>query len=133
MPLTLFNLTSDTEYAAIEIGTSEFGEIKALTDIVHPHCGIITNIGSSHLEFFKTQENVLKEKRTLIDGIDDNGFIVLNNENQYLKTLIPQVQKKDITFGLYNGADVYAKTIKLWLDKPLFDMSEELSINRICH
>ena len=122
VPLTLFNLTSDTEYAAIEIGTSEFGEIKALTDIVHPHCGIITNIGSSHLEFFKTPENVLKEKRTLIDGIDDNGFIVLNNENQYLKTLIPQVQKKVITFGLYNGADVYAKNIKLWLDKPLFDM-----------
>lgn len=122
VPLTVFNLTSDTEYAALEIGTSEFGEIKALTDIIAPHCGIITNIGSSHLEFFKTPENVLKEKRTLIDGIDDDGFIVLNNENQYLKSIIPQTTKKVITFGLYNGADVYAKNIKLWLDKPLFDM-----------
>lgn len=122
VPLTVFNLTSDTEYAAFEIGTSEFGEIKALTDITAPHCGIITNIGSSHLEFFKTPENVLKEKRTLIDGIDDDGFIVLNNENQYLKSIIPQITKKVITFGLYNGADVYAKNIKLWLEKPLFDM-----------
>ncbi|MBO7611684.1 MAG: UDP-N-acetylmuramoyl-tripeptide--D-alanyl-D-alanine ligase [Elusimicrobia bacterium] len=122
VPLTVFNLTSDTEYAAFEIGTSEFGEIKVLTDIIAPHCGIITNIGSSHLEFFKTPENVLKEKRTLIDGIDDDGFIVLNNENQYLKSIIPQITKKVITFGLYNGADVYAKNIKLWLDKPLFDM-----------
>ena len=122
VPLTVFNLTSDTEYATFEIGTSEFGEIEVLTDITAPHCGIITNIGSSHMEFFKTPENVLREKRTLIDGIDDDGFIALNNDNQYLKSIIPQVQKKVITFGLYNGADVYAKNIKLWLDKPEFDM-----------
>ncbi len=122
VPLTVFNLTSDTEYATFEIGTSEFGEIKVLTDIIAPHCGIITNIGSSHLEFFKTPENVLREKRTLIDGIDDDGFIALNNDNNYLKSIIPQTTKKVITFGLYSGADVYAKNIKLWLDKPLFDM-----------
>ena len=122
VPLTVFNLTSDTEYATFEIGTSEFGEIKILTDIVAPHCGIITNIGNSHLEFFKTPENVLQEKRTLIDGIDEDGFIVLNNDNNYLKTIIPQITKKVITFGLYSGADVYAKNIKLWLDRPLFDM-----------
>lgn len=122
VPLTLFNLTSDTEYGAFEIGTSEFGEIEALTKMTMPSCGIITNIGASHLQFFKTPENVLKEKRTLIDGIDDNGFIVLNNDNQYLKSIIPQINKKVITFGLYSGADVYAKNIKLWLDKPIFDM-----------
>ena len=74
------------------------------------------------MEFFKTPENVLREKRTLIDGIDDDGFIALNNDNPYLKSIIPQVTKKVITFGLYNGADVYAKNIKLWLDKPEFDM-----------
>lgn len=122
VPLTIFNLTSDTEYGAFEIGTSEFGEIKTLTDITIPKCGIITNIGCSHLQYFKTPENVLQEKRTLIDGIDDDGFIVLNNDNQYLKSIIPQINKKVITYGLYSGADVYAKNIKLWLDKPVFDM-----------
>jgi len=123
VPLTLFNLTSDMEYAAIEIGTSEFGEIKVLSDITKPCCGIITNIGNSHLEFFKNPENVLKEKMTLIDGIDDNGFIVLNNDNIYIKSIISQVTKKVITFGLYSSdANVYAKNIKLWLDKPVFDM-----------
>lgn len=122
VPLTIFNLTSDMEYAALEIGTSQFGEIRALTDIIKPDCGIITNIGSSHLEFFKTPQNVLKEKSALIDGISDNGFIVLNNDNTYLKNYIPHISKKVITFGLYSGADVYAKNIRLWLDKPMFDM-----------
>lgn len=122
VPLTIFNLTSDIEYAALEIGTSEFGEIKTLANMTKPFGGIITNIGSSHLEFFKTPQNVLKEKSSLIDGLDNNGFIVLNNDNIYLKNYIPHISKKVITFGLYSGADVYAKNIRLWLDKPMFDL-----------
>lgn len=122
VPLTLFNLASDTKYAVIEIGTSEFGEIKVLTNITKPYCGIITNIGNSHLEFFKTPENVLKEKQTLIDGIDNDGFVVLNNDNIYIKSIISQVGKKVITFGLCDGVDVYADNIKLCFDKQIFDM-----------
>ncbi|MGE4384670.1 MAG: UDP-N-acetylmuramoyl-tripeptide--D-alanyl-D-alanine ligase [Endomicrobiaceae bacterium] len=122
VPLTVFDLTSDTRYAVFELGTSEFGEIEALTNIVLPDCGIITNIGSSHLQYFKTPENVLQEKRKLIDGIKKDGFVVINNDNKYLKTYLPQISKKVITFGLYSGADIYAKNIKLWLDRPVFDM-----------
>ncbi len=122
VPLTVFNLTGDTEYAVFELGTSEPGEIKVLSDITKPHCGIITNIGESHMEFFKTPQNVLREKAGLIDGIDDDGFVVINNDNPYLKSYIPSISKKIITFGLYSGADVYAKNIRLWLDKPMFDM-----------
>lgn len=122
VPLTVFDLTSDTRYAVFELGTSEFGEIEALTNIVLPDCGIITNIGSSHLQYFKTPENVLQEKRNLIDGIKKDGFVVINNDNKYLKTYLPQISKKVITFGLYSGADIYAKNIKLWLDRPVFDM-----------
>ncbi len=122
VPLTVFNLTSDTEYTVFELGTSEFGEIKVLSDITKPYCGIITNIGDSHLEYFKTPENVLKEKSALIDAIDNNGFMVINNDNPYLKSYSSQITKKTVTFGLYTGADVYAKNIKLWLDKPVFDM-----------
>ncbi len=122
VPLTLFNLTSDTKYAVIEIATSEFGEIKGLTDITKPYCGIITNIGNSHLEFFKTPENVLKEKMTLTDGISNDGFIVLNNDDIYIKSVISQVTKKVITFGLNDNADIYAKNIKLQSNKQIFDM-----------
>lgn len=122
VPLTVFDLTSDTRYAVFELGTSEFGEIEALTNIVLPDCGIITNIGSSHLQYFKTPENVLQEKKNLIEGIKKDGFVAINNDNQYLKTYLSQISKKVITFGLYSGADIYAKNIKLWLDKPVFDM-----------
>jgi len=69
VPLTVFNLSYDTKYAVFELGTSEFGEIKVLTGITEPDYAVITNIGSSHLEFFKTQDNVLKEKREITEGL----------------------------------------------------------------
>ncbi len=122
VPLTIFNLTSDTKYGIFEIGTSNFGEIKNLANIVDPYCGIITNIGNSHLEFFKTPENVLKEKTDLIKFIDSNGFICVNNDNPYLKNYKSNITKKTITFSLYGGSDVYAKNLKLWLDRPIFDL-----------
>ena len=122
VPLTIFNLTSDTKYGIFEIGTSNFGEIKNLANIVDPYCGIITNIGNSHLEFFKTPENVLKEKTDLIKFIDPSGFICINNDNSYLKNYKSNITKKTITFSLYGGSDVYAKNLicilminmKLW-------------------
>lgn len=122
VPLTMFNLTSDTKYGIFEIGTSNFGEIKQLANLVEPHCGIITNIGNSHLEFFKTPENVLKEKTDLIKAIDSNGFVCINNDNEYLKNYKDNITKKVITFSLYGGSNVYAKNLKLWLDKPIFDL-----------
>lgn len=122
VPLTIFNLEADTKYGIFEIGTSNFGEIKHLANMVDPFCGIITNIGNSHLEFFKTPENVLKEKTDLIQAIDSKGFICINNDNQYLKNYKSNITKKYITFSLYGGSDVYAKNLKLWLDKPIFDL-----------
>lgn len=123
VPLTVFNLTSDTKYAVFELGTSEFGEIKALTDIVTPDYAIITNIGSSHLEFFKTQENVLREKIQIIDGLNSNGTVALNIDNPYLKSIVNTISKKVITFGFTTDADIYAKNIKLDIDNPIFDVS----------
>ncbi|MDD5020714.1 MAG: UDP-N-acetylmuramoyl-tripeptide--D-alanyl-D-alanine ligase [Endomicrobiaceae bacterium] len=122
VPLTVFNLTYDTKYAVFELGTSEFGEIKTLTDIVTPDYAIITNIGSSHLEFFKNQENVLREKIQIIDGLNDNGVIALNIDNPYLKSIVNTISKKVVTFGFNPNANIYAKNIKLDIDNPTFDV-----------
>ena len=82
LPKTIFNLRPDHEYAVLELGTNQFGEIARLTEISNPDLGIITSIGPSHLEFLKTEDNVYKEKTTLfsVEGIikffpaEDNRF-----------------------------------------------------------
>ena len=122
LPLSVLNLQLDTEYAVFEMGTSLHGEIKILSDIITPDAGIITNIGCSHLETFGSPEGVFKEKRALFDRVSPDGFIVLNVDDKILKGVSQKTYFKTITFGLYGGADVYARNITLWADKPKFEL-----------
>ena len=71
VPQTLLKLNERHEIAVIELGTNHPGEIGYLADIVQPNCGIILNIGPSHLEFFGSVENVRKEKLDLLKRIGD--------------------------------------------------------------
>lgn len=62
---TILRLKSQHQYAVFELGTNHFGEIAALSEIVNPACGVILNIGPSHLEFLENEEGVFREKIAL--------------------------------------------------------------------
>ncbi len=85
VPKTLLQLTKDTEIAVVEMGANHPGEIKMLTSIAEPDCGIITNVGMAHLEGFGSFEGVVKTKGELYDFLRNNGrgpvFIDANNEH----------------------------------------------------
>ena len=53
VPLTLLRLNISNDVGVLELGTNHFGEIDYLAKIAQPNFGIITNIGSAHLEHFK--------------------------------------------------------------------------------
>lgn len=86
--LSLSNLDLKSKVAIFEIGTNQFGEIKNLTSIIKPHIAIITNIGPSHLKFFKNIKNVEKEKSEILSGKDNpniNSIIIPDNNVLYRK------------------------------------------------
>ncbi|HLE09704.1 MAG: hypothetical protein A2504_02150 [Bdellovibrionales bacterium RIFOXYD12_FULL_39_22] len=92
VPLTLLRLTSQHQIAIIEMGSNHPGEIEALCNIARPHSGIITNIGSAHLEFFKDEEGVFLEKSALyraIWGRPDRKFFIIPLDDPYLSRLAP--------------------------------------------
>jgi UDP-N-acetylmuramoyl-tripeptide--D-alanyl-D-alanine ligase len=122
LPLSIFNLTKSAKYAVFEMGTSLRGEIEILSDIVKPDLGVITNIGFSHLETFLSTGGVFKEKRVLYENVKENGCAVINNDDEYLKTISNVGNRKIITFALDTDADVYAKNITLYQDKAVFDL-----------
>ena len=55
VPLTLLSRRSDHECAVIEIGMNHRGEIAPLAKIAKPNIGIITNIGTAHIEHLGSQ------------------------------------------------------------------------------
>ncbi|MDR3112446.1 MAG: UDP-N-acetylmuramoyl-tripeptide--D-alanyl-D-alanine ligase [Elusimicrobiota bacterium] len=120
LPLSLFRLTFDTDYAVFEMGTSLFGEISILSGILHPDAAIITNIGFSHLETFGNLEGVFKEKVALCDNIKENGYTILNSDDEFLNKITSN-KGKIYTFSLNSKSSVFAKNIIFHSDKTEFD------------
>ena len=111
VPLTLLQLNKEHEIAVIEMGASKIGDIKELVEIALPNYGIITNIGKAHLEGFGDVETIKKTKFELYDFIIKNkGGVVLNNEDELLKSYIPKEIEK-FTYG-FSKADVTGKVVK---------------------
>ena len=81
VPLTLCNLDMDAEYAIVEMGTSSYGEIAYLTDLVKPDIALITNIFPMHIEYFNSVEEIAQEKATIFKGLNGNKKIAIINED----------------------------------------------------
>jgi len=83
LPLTILNCPDDVDYLVLEMGTNHPGEIKYLVDIAEPEIGLVSSIGTAHIEFFKTQDGIAREKGVLFSDlrVTDRSFAVLAKEN----------------------------------------------------
>ena len=112
LPNTLFRLDDSTEYAVVEMGMSNLGEIDRLVRAARPSAGIITRIGVSHLENLGPRENILKAKLEICHGLPDGAPLVLNADDDMLpKAKLPE-RLNPVWFGIdAPGADVRALKI----------------------
>ena len=85
LPLTILNCPPDADFLVVEMGTNHPGEIAALCDIAEPDAGLITNVGTAHLEFFRTQDGIAAEKGVL--GASAREFFVIGDNNVRLDAL----------------------------------------------
>ncbi len=81
VPLTILSTPKNTDFLILEHGTNHFGEIEYTARIAQPDYSLVTNIGSSHLEFLESKEKVLEEKISLFNHTKENGFVFLNNDD----------------------------------------------------
>ena len=101
-PYSLANLSSDNKYGVFELGMSSKGEIDNLVNLIKPDIAIITNIGPAHLKNFKNIYEICKAKAEIMNGISQNGVIILNTDDKFFHSLKKIADKKNIkilTFG----------------------------------
>ncbi len=112
VPLTLLNLNASYQFAIIEMGANKLLDIKELVGIAQPTYGIITNIGSAHLEGFGSLLGVIKTKKELFDYLEENdGIIFYNNDDDVLNNILPP-HIESIGYGTQKGF-VTGELIKL--------------------
>lgn len=111
LPLTILSL-KDEDILVVEMGMNHFGEISTLTNIAKPNIAIITNIGTAHIGNLGSRENILKAKLEILEGLDKNGVLVINNDNDLLHEHKDEIKTKVITIGINNQSDYMASNIQ---------------------
>lgn len=116
-PLTLLQLNEIHQAAVIEIGTNHHGEIAPLAAITKPTHAIITNIGDTHLEFFKDREGVAREKLSLFNSLENNSTIFLNLDDPFLKNYQKKGCKRHYIFVFRESGNFWSisKTGFQWM------------------
>lgn len=100
LPLTILGIREEHEVAVVEMGISDFGEMHRLSWIAKPDVCVITNIGQCHLENLIDRDGVLKAKTEIFDYMQEDGYVVLNGDDDKLATVKEVKGKAPFFFGL---------------------------------
>ena len=109
VPLTLLSLREEHEAAVVEMGISDFGEMRRLAKMVRPDIVLMTAIGYCHLEQLGDLYGVLRAKSEVFDYVKPEGLAVVNGDDTLLAAFDPGVRK--VTFGLGESNDFRAVNV----------------------
>lgn len=121
VPLTLLQLSEEHEACVIEMGMRGLGQIAELAAIAEPTIGVVTNVGTSHIELLGSQEGIAKAKSELVKAIGKDGYIVLNEDDVFVRDMANNSDAKVMTYGLKQGAITTGFNIRYKSDGIKFD------------
>src|ERR1019366_4144439 len=106
LPLQLLRLKAEHEIAVVEMGMNHPGEIAALALIAAPDWGVITNVGTAHVENFANgQAGIARAKFELVDALPTNGIVFLNCDDSYASQFGRDFHGHAVYFGASPCAD----------------------------
>ena len=111
LPLSLFGLNEDHEWAVLELAMNHPGEIRRLAQICKPDLGVITNIEAGHLEGVKDIDGVMRAKGELLEALGEDGVAVLNIDDPRICRLAEKFAGRVVSFGIHSSAEVWATPV----------------------
>jgi UDP-N-acetylmuramoyl-tripeptide--D-alanyl-D-alanine ligase len=121
LPLTVLATTADHEAAVWEIGMNHAGELAPLCEIARPKYGIITNIGTAHIEHLGTRDAIAEEKGTLARALPPEGILFIAATCDYHEYLRQRTKAHLVTVGNGRGL-VRAENLHLAVDHSRFQL-----------
>jgi UDP-N-acetylmuramoyl-tripeptide--D-alanyl-D-alanine ligase len=112
VPLTLLRRCEADRYAVVEMGMNHRGEIATLAAIAQPTIGILTNVGSAHIEFLGSREAIAEEKGDLLACLPAQGTAVVCHDQPLAFAQSKRTKASVLSFGREPGADLLARAIR---------------------
>lgn len=112
VPLSLLRRSEADLYAVIEMGMNHRGEIATLAAIAEPTIGILTNVGSAHIEFLGSREAIAEEKGDLIAALPETGIAVVARDDPTCFAQARRTRARILSFGREAGADLRASRLR---------------------
>ena len=100
LPLQLLRLEPEHEIAVVEMGMNHSGEIAALCRIASPDWGVVTNVGTAHIEnFAEGQAGIARAKFELVASLPATGVAFLNCCDPYVSQFGRDFPGRVVYFG----------------------------------
>lgn len=112
LPLTVLDIEEDTEISVLEMGISDFGEMRVLSKVARPDIAVITNIGQCHLEFLHDRDGILRAKTEIFEFMNPVGKVYLNGDDDKLRTVTEVYGQTPTFFGFGMNNDAYPTCIE---------------------
>lgn len=94
VPMTLLAAPADTDFAVVEMGMNHAGEITQLVQIAEPDIVVCTMVGSAHIEFFGTRENIAKAKSEIYMESKPECIRIFNQDQDLTFDMMYPVARK---------------------------------------
>ena len=102
VPLTLARMPMDVDFAVIEIGMNNPGEIRPLAKLANLDVAIVLNVSAVHLKSFKNVHEIAYAKSEIFENLSSKATAIVNNDlplTSVMMKIIKKVDAKVITFG----------------------------------
>lgn len=117
VPLTLLRLSSDIDFAVIEMGAGKPGDIRYLCDIARPNIALLTTVAEAHLEGFGSIEAIAKTKAEIYANLVAGDTAVVNLDNDHTRNAPIPAGVERIGFStISQDASVHATELALSSD-----------------
>lgn len=111
VPLTVLRAGADTDVLIVEMAMRGQGEIAALARIAQPTAGLVTNVGTSHIERLGSQEAIARAKGELVEAVASEGRVFLNGDDAFSAHLSELSSAEVVTYGLSDACDLRAEEV----------------------
>jgi UDP-N-acetylmuramoyl-tripeptide--D-alanyl-D-alanine ligase len=118
VPLTLSRMPRESQFAVLEIGMNQRGEILPLTQLVKPHAALVTTIAPAHVENLGSLEAVADEKGDIYAGLEPGGAALIPNDAPHASRLVEAAERNGATLVRFGrGAECEARLLRFDMDE----------------